>query len=157
MAKTYMKKHLLSLLILLPAAALAQQQWTIVDQGGNAFALDSVTCLLASDTEDAFTIVLSNGSLQPGVTAATFVKQDLTGIQAVQSATQSPTLAIEAHSRLVLTGCAEGTPLRLHAIDGKLLRTATATGSATTVDVASLPAGVYIIKVGKASIKFSKK
>lgn len=152
-----MKKLLLPLLLLLPAAAMAEQQWTIVDQRGNAFALDSVTCLLASDTEDAFTIVLSNGSLQPGVTAATFVKQDLSGIEAAQAPTLSPTLTIEARSQLVLTGCAEGTPLRLHAADGKLLRTATASGSTTTVDVASLPAGVYIMKVGRASIKFSKK
>lgn len=152
-----MKKQLLSLLLMLPAAVWAQQQWTIVDQGGHAFALDSVTCLLASDTEEAFTIVLNNGNLQTGVTEATFKKQDLSAIQSATATPSAPTLALEARTRLVVSGCAEGTPLRLYNAGGQLLRSGQVSAGSSTVDVASLPAGVYIIKVGECSIKFHKK
>lgn len=152
-----MRKQILSLLFLLPAAAMAQQQWTIIDQGGAAFALDSVTCLLASDTEEAFTIVLKNGTLQTGVTEATFKKQDLTAISSPAANSQRPTMAIVAHSSLTLSGCTEGTAIRLYTTGGKLLRSTTAESSTTTIDVASLTGGVYIIKVGDTAIKFTKK
>lgn len=152
-----MRKQILSLLFLFPAVAMAEQQWTIVTQDGAAFALDSVTCLLASDTEDAFTIVLGNGSLQPGVTEATFKKQDLASIASPSLSADTPSLAIEARSRLTLTGCAEGTPIRVYSADGKLQRSATATGQTATLDVAALPGGVYVVRIGEVSIKFSKK
>lgn len=152
-----MKKQLLSLFFLLPAAAIAEQQWTITDQRGAVFAIDSVTCLLASDTEEAFTIVLNNGTLQTGVTEVRVAKLDLDAISAVSAANPSLSVAIEAHSRLSLTGCAKGTPVRLYSVGGQLLRTEKAEGQTTTVDVSSLQGGVYIVKVGDTAIKFSKK
>lgn len=152
-----MRKQILALLFLFPAAAMAQQQWTIIDQRGNTFALDSVTCLLASDTEEAFTIVLKNGSLQTGVTEASFKKQDLTAISSPTARKAQLPMAIVARTSLTLSGCAEGTAIRLYTTDGKLLRSTTAEASATTIDVASLTGGVYIIKVGDTAIKFTKK
>lgn len=142
---------------MLPTMAMADEQWTIIDQGGTAIALDSVAFLLASDTEEAFTIVQNNGKLQTGVTEATFKKQDLTGIAGTKADGAQPTLAIEAKSRLTLTGCKEGTAVQLFDTDGRLLRSAQASDGKTTVDVASLKSGVYVIKVGNAAIKFFKK
>jgi hypothetical protein len=66
-----------------------------------------------------------------------------------------------AANRLTLTGLQGNETLRIYSISGNLLLSDTATGETTTIDIAHLPAGIYLVGIqgdkGVSTHKFIKQ
>ena len=60
-------------------------------------------------------------------------------------------------SQLYISGCGNATKAILYSAGGQQMSTSVVVNGATTVYVGDLASGVYIIKVGKKSLKFIKK
>lgn len=60
-------------------------------------------------------------------------------------------------SQLYISGCGTASQAQLYSMDGKQRDAAAVVNGATTIYVGNLTPGVYIIKVGKKSLKFIKK
>lgn len=156
-----MKKRLLSLLLLAPASLWAQQNktWVMVDADNSAtcIPIDRISYLITADMSADFSAVCLDGTAYCGIRTAAFKQIDPAAIAAMNRSDEVPVLTQPVHEQLVLTGCAEGTPVTLFTLDGKTAARTTAQADDTVIPVSPLPAGVYILKAGKTSIKFTKK
>ena len=105
--------------------------------------------LLAADDEAAFAVVCNDGKVVNGITAATFKYAAPSAIDNAETH-KSDLLqgVVDGKMRLV---CAEGIAISVYDGAGRLL-------NKTTIDVSSLPTGVYFIKAGAAeAVKFLKR
>ena len=67
-------------------------------------------------------------------------------------------LVSQSDNAVTFKGLADGTPVQVYSVDGKLLGTQTARkGAVTEVSLAAMPTGTYILKVKDQTIKFYKK
>lgn len=65
-------------------------------------------------------------------------------------------LAAKSGDRLTIQGASEGSAISIYNTEGKLLLTKKASAEAENVDLSSLPAGIYMLKVNKSVVKFVK-
>ena len=78
-----------------------------------------------------------------------------TGIKDIQMPTERPLLK---EGRVYFTGLKAGTQASLYTIGGVLVSSTKADkAGAATLDYVQLPAGVYIARAGKSSVKIAKK
>lgn len=142
--------------MLLPlATSAADEKWYLVTDGGENILMSRIGFLLVSDDADEFSVVCSDGSVYNNVTTATFAQFAPTGISEVK-ADDEVKLSMSA-TVLTLSGCADGTAAAVYSADGKQMVQKVISASDNTVQIGSLPAGVYILKAGKTSVKFSKR
>jgi len=59
--------------------------------------------------------------------------------------------------QMSLSGCGNATTAQVFSLDGKVQAEAAVDGGNTTIYVGQLPAGVYVVRVGNKSLKFTKK
>jgi len=59
--------------------------------------------------------------------------------------------------QMTVSGCGDATKALVYALDGKQMTEAPVANGVTTVTVGQLPAGVYVLRVGKKALKFTKK
>lgn len=67
------------------------------------------------------------------------------------------TLETAVSTQLQLSGCGDADRAVVYATNGQQVAQASVLSGACTVSVAHLPAGTYVVKVGKKSLKFIKK
>lgn len=155
-----MKRLLLSLMTMCSLASQAQStmEWALTEQdSGETVLMSSVSFLLASDSEDTFAVVCNDGRVIAGARSVSFCQIDPSGIKPV-AGTDVPALSgVCVEGRLRLTGCVEGTVITIYDGSGRTVRSATADGGNTVLDVSGLPTGVYILRASGASVKFMKK
>lgn len=60
-------------------------------------------------------------------------------------------------SSVNISGAAEGTMVNVCGADGATVASSTAGGGTVTIDISSVPQGVYIVAVGSQSVKILKK
>ncbi len=86
----------------------------------------------------------------------TFKLDDTTGITTQTAAQADATVSREGNVLRIMPATPD-TPLAisLYGADGRLLHALTATGTAT-IDLGTLPEGVYVLKAGATSHKFAK-
>jgi hypothetical protein len=61
-----------------------------------------------------------------------------------------------ASSSLQLRGCQSGTDITIYDVSGKTVRQEVLPSDGT-ISIVGLPAGIYVLKAGSASVKFLKK
>ena len=136
---------LLSLALTLQAA---DKVWCMVTDDGTKIALSRIGFLLVSDQSDAFSIVCNDGEVIYQVASVSFAQGEPTGISSATT---------EAQQTLQLNvGCQPGTDITIYDVSGKTVRQEVLPSDGT-ISIVGLPAGIYVLKAGSASVKFLKK
>lgn len=144
---------LLSLALTLQAA---DKVWCMVTDDGTKIALSRIGFLLVSDQSDAFSIVCNDGEVIYQVTSVSFVQGEPTGISSATTEAQQTLQLNVASSSLQLRGCQPGTDITIYDVSGKTVRQEVLPSDGT-ISIVGLPAGIYVLKAGSASVKFLKK
>ncbi|MGN1263780.1 MAG: T9SS type A sorting domain-containing protein [Prevotella sp.] len=155
-----MKRFLFVLFSFCALSVFAQdeKQWLLVErQSGTEVPVSSVAYLLAADDAAVFAVVCNNGRVVNGVSSATFEYAAPSAIDDVKGEESDAVLRGMVDGKLQLV-CAEGTAISVYDAAGRLQQSAMAGKRETTIDVSSLPAGVYFLKAGAAeAVKFMKR
>lgn len=148
-----MKHFLLSLVLLVSAlsARAAGEVWCMVTQSDQAIAMSQVHYLLSlGDDSEVFTIVCRDGSTVENVTRVTFSQTIPTAISAPVTH-ETALLSRVVGGSLVLLGCDAGTAISIVDLSGKTALQTTAQSRQTTIDISSLAAGVYVLRVAEGN------
>ncbi|MBR7053231.1 MAG: T9SS type A sorting domain-containing protein [Prevotella sp.] len=131
--------------------------WYLVTDNNEFFEMSRVGMLVATDDEAFFSVLDKNGEiLADEVLQVRFLTGNPTSIKEIKIEGQSNNMLKGlVNNRLTLVG-AKGT-IDIYSTSGIKVVTTKATGEETTIDVASLSSGVYVVKCGKQSFKFNKK
>ena len=141
---------LLSLTLTLQAA---DKVWCMVTDDGTKIALSRIGFLLVSD---AFSVVCNDGEVIYQVASVSFAQGEPTGISSVSTEVQQTLKLNVASSSLQLRGCQSGTDITIYDVSGKTVRQEVLPSDGT-ISIVGLPAGIYVLKTGSASVKFLKK
>lgn len=144
---------LLSLALTLQAA---DKVWCIVTDDGTKIALSRIGFLLVSDQSDAFSIVCNDGEVIYQVASVSFAQGEPTGISSATTEAQQTLQLNVASSSLQLRDCQPGTDITIYDVSGKTVRQEVLPSDGT-ISIVGLPAGIYVLKAGSASVKFLKK
>ncbi|MCR5469872.1 MAG: T9SS type A sorting domain-containing protein [Prevotella sp.] len=148
-----------------PYLDMMKPSWLITSTG-KFFKTMDVTNMLAKEGSDRFDVVTTNGTEYDVAyvyflrNTEDFVKEYIqTGIdQPLESpAVEKLQLMTPIREQMTLSGCGNATVAQVYSVDGKLQTEAAVLGGNTTIQVGHLPAGVYVVRVGNKSLKFSKK
>lgn len=153
MMKKLFTFFLLSLALTLQAA---DKVWCMVTDDGTKIALSRIGFLLVSDQSDAFSIVCNDGEVIYQVASVSFAQGEPTGISSATTEAQQTLQLNVASSSLQLRGCQAGTAVTIYDVSGKTVRQEVLPSDGT-ISIVGLPAGVYVLKAGSASVKFLKK
>ena len=155
MKSKLIKSHLLLLLCFFFSYANAQEyKWYLLTDTEQVIEMSRVASLVATDTEDTFSILDTFGNiLAKGVLRATFAQIDPTGIKEVK--VQGNMLESLVDNVLTLIG-AEG-DIEIFSINGSKMLSVKTTKRETRINVSHFSPGVYLVKCGKQSFKFNKK
>jgi|SRR3712207_1139323 len=154
-----MKKILFSAVFLLMSSfAFADgEQWLLVTDQNLEVPVANVNYLIAADNDTEFTVVLNEGEPIYNVLSATFKQGTVVnGIDNV-AAGNGKASVLMAGSRLTLSQLKAGERVAVYSLAGVEQKVRVERAADVVVDVASLPTGTYLLKVGKQSIKFMKK
>ena len=151
-------KKLFTLLLLSLALTLqaADKVWCMVTDDGTKIALSRIGFLLVSDQSDAFSIVCNDGEVIYQVASVSFAQGEPTGISSATTEAQQTLQLNVASSSLQLRGCQPGTDITIYDVSGKTMRQEVLPSDGT-ISIVGLPAGIYVLKAGSASVKFLKK
>ena len=144
---------LLSLALTLQAA---DKVWCMVTDDGTKIALSRIGFLLVSDQSDAFSIVCNDGEVIYQVASVSFAQGEPTGISSATTEAQQILQLNVASSSLQLRDCQPGTDITIYDVSGKTVRQEVLPSNGT-ISIVGLPAGIYVLKAGSASVKFLKK
>ena len=131
--------------------------WFLITDSNLKIAMSRVGMLVAIDESEFFQVLdLNGGVLAEDVLEVRFVQEqdETTNIDAIEKENNNILKGI-VNNRLSLVG-AKGT-VELFAISGVMIKSVPATQQETIIDVSNLSAGVYVIRCGKQSLKFTKK
>ena len=118
-----------------PYLDMMKPSWLITSTG-KFFKTMDVTNMLAKEGSDRFDVVTTNGT-EYDVAYVYFLRNTEDFVK-----------------EYIQTGT---TVAQVYSVDGKLQTEAAVLGGNTTIQVGHLPAGVYVVRVGNKSLKFSKK
>lgn len=147
---------------LLTAGSLRAQEeksWYAVTDTGKSIEMSKVDMLVGADDNYTFAIVAAYGTvLIDDVAYIHFVQSDTTpsGIVAVRNDDGMHLMHGVVSSQLVLTG-AKGIVSIYSANGTQVLSDLANDNGKTSLNVQTLPTGVYMVKCGKATFKFMKK
>ena len=151
-------KKLFTILLLSLALTLqaADKVWCMVTDDGTKIALSRIGFLLVSDQSDAFSIVCNDGEVIYQVASVSFAQGEPTGISSATTEAQQTLQLNVASSSLQLRDCQPGTDITIYDVSGKTVRQEVLPSDGT-ISIVGLPAGIYVLKAGSASVKFLKK
>lgn len=142
----------------LSAQAQDLKEWALVEpQSGRTVLMTDVGFLLASDADDTFAVVCKDGSIIDGARSVGFMQVDPSAIASPRLDGAETRPFGLADGRLTLTGCPAGTKITVFDGAGRAVRTVISDGRMTTVDVAGLTTGVYVLMAGDVTVKFMKR
>ena len=86
-------------------------------------------------------------------------EENITGIESAKTLPNEErlTLKTQVSSQLQISGCGAATSAAVYSANGQLMLEAPVANGATTINVEKMARGVYIVKVGRKSLKFIKR
>ena len=129
---------------------------------GKYFKVKDMPQLYAKDGSKKFDVVVGNVT-ESDVEAVYFYRGDE---EALISGIKTPLPMLEEEKlqlltpvgyQLTLSGCGDAPRAIVYSMNGTQVGAAVVDHGVTTVNVADLPAGAYVVKVGKKALKFIKK
>ena len=153
-----MRKYFLAITLLCSTfVAAADNKWAMVTQRGETILMSNVGYILNSDGSQTFTLVLNDNSTVDDVTKVSFAKVSATGIGAAPTATESGVYAKVIDGSISVSDCNIGDKALICAPDGRLMKQSMLDDGNTVIDVSSFAPGVYLLRIGKTTVKFQKK
>ena len=131
-------------------------KWAMTTQKGESVFMDEVGYILYSDGSSVMSIVKKNNTAIEDVTKVSFAKLDATGISSAVVKNGISLLSNVVEANLTITGCKEGQAITVVSTDGAVKVKTVTSGDHTNVDVSRLASGVYMLNVGKTTVKFIK-
>lgn len=128
---------------------------------GKYWKLKELPTMEAKDGSSLFDVKVG-ATIEPNVKAVYFFRgdeDDVLGVDAPMAALNNErlTLMTPVSEKLALSGCGDATRAVVYSLNGTEKAQVGVVNGATTIEVGHLPAGVYIVKVGHKSLKFTKK
>ncbi len=156
-------KHFLAFILVLGSVSLcmgAEGIWCAVTDKGESLELSRVSCLVAADDADVFSILLVDGSAVDNVKNIEFSKLMPTAVS----------LPVNKGCDIMFNADGVGNTLKvinlpppcsrvaIMSLDGHcLIEKSVGSGRDVILDVSALSPGYYILSVGSTAIKFCKK
>lgn len=130
----------------------------MITNTGKYFMFKTVPTLKPVAGTDKFDIVYDDAT-EKEVSKVHFVRTDnITGIDApVMDEEENLTLQTPISSQMQISGCGDAKIAEVYSTGGAKVAQAEVNAGAATLHVSDLAAGVYVVKVGKKSLKFVKK
>lgn len=139
-------------------SASAEDVWMLVTDAGVRVPVAEVGMLVAADDASTFSVVKIDGTGEniAGVTSVSFVYEN--GPSAIKDLKTEEVSVLQdpVTSALTIMGC-KGQTYRIFDVTGSLKKSAILSDSDSKVDVSALAPGIYVLQVGKSTIKFIKK
>ena len=153
-----MKKNLFLLFLFFSVHANAQEsRWCLVTDSGQLIEMSRVGSLVATDTEETFSILGVHGNvLAKNVSKASFSWTDSPIPTGVQEITEQDNM-LESLVDNVLTLIGVKGNIEIFSVNGSIMLSMKATGQETRINVSHFTPGVYLVKCGKQSFRFTKK
>ena len=150
----------MSMLSALGVAAQSQGRWYIVDASKPDIpvaAMADIAFLMTSDWDDNIAVVCKDGTLSGRVASMTFRQFDPTNVLLPKAGQEPANYTGLIEQKIKLSNCTAGTTIMVYSLNGSKLLSQTAKEGKTEVWVGDLQKGVYLLKVGDVTIKFTKK
>ncbi|MCC8177434.1 MAG: T9SS type A sorting domain-containing protein [Bacteroidales bacterium] len=130
--------------------------WHLVTDDGAKYPVNQIDYIIQQDADSGYDIVLADGSVRSGVTRSSFEYCEDSGIGQVSA--DREIVAGPYGDVITVTGLKAGMEICLYNTQGILLQSVRAAGSTpVTINLASLPAGVYLLKTTNTTLKFLKR
>ncbi|MDY4555422.1 MAG: T9SS type A sorting domain-containing protein [Prevotella sp.] len=139
------------------AAGAADYKWALVTQNGESVLMSDVGYILNSDNIPTFTIVKKDNSTIDDVTKITFAQIEAAGINNPQAIAKDAVYAKVVKGTLSIRGCKTGALVEIFSANGQLCRQDKVLGEHADIDVSQLASGIYLLRVGKTTVKFQKQ
>ena len=153
-----MRNFFLAFVLLCTTAVnAADLKWALTTQDGKTVFMNQVGYILYTDGSSTMSIVKTDNSTIEDVTKVSFAKLDATGISNVVAKDGISLLSRVVEGSLTVTGCKEGQTVTVVSAGGAVKVQTVTSGDHTDVDVSRLASGVYMLSVGKTTVKFIKK
>jgi hypothetical protein len=152
-------KTIISVLLLMTSLSVRASDpvWCLVTNTGVQIPLSNVSYIFMDGNDaETFTIVPKTGSQISGVGKATVEQLDPTKISLPIMADGQPMLQVESNS-ICISGCEVGLPVAVYTVGGNTVLQGKTQSGSTVLDIVELPKGIYVLKVGNTSLKFSRK
>ena len=148
-----------------PYIDLTKTSWLLTSTG-KYFKTVDVVSLLAKEGSEKFDVMTKLG-MESDVQSVFFFRGDEDGAKEYVNGIDDPVIGAPSVEKLQLmtpireqmslSGCGNATTAQVFSLDGKVQAEAAVDGGNTTIYVGQLPAGVYVVRVGNKSLKFTKK
>ena len=150
-----LKRLLLLFLLFISNVSFADdKQWFLVTDKEEVIEMSRVCSLVATDTEETFSILDSNGHiLAKDVVRATFLLLETTNVENISA--QDDMLESYVDNILTMFGV-EGN-IDIFSVNGSKMLSVKAIKNQTKINVSHLAPGIYLVKCGTQSFKFKKK
>ena len=153
-----MRNFLMALVMLCSATAnAADLKWALITQDGQSVFMNQVGYILYTDGSSTMSIVKTDNSTIEDVTKVSFAKLDASGITNAVSDKGVSLLSRVVDATLCITGCKSGQAVMVVSPGGEVKVKTVTSGDRTDVDVSRLASGVYMLNVGRTTVKFIKK
>ena len=153
-----MRNILIGISLLCATAANAVDlKWALTTQDGKSVFMNQVGYILYTDGSSTMSIVKTDNSTIEDVTKVSFAKLDATGVSSAVADNGVSLLSRVVEGCLTITGCKEGHTVTVVSAGGAVELQTVTSGDRTNVDVSRLASGVYMLNVGKTTVKFIKK
>lgn len=131
-------------------------EWYAVTDNDTHIAISQIDYLLFADNSKYFAIVQTDNQVVDGISCIVF--RQYSGISATPK--EQPSVALYPNpvtSQLTLQGLSEKASIHIVSLDGKTVVDTTTDSGKTTINISSLPAGIYLLNTQNTTLKFIKK
>ncbi len=139
----------------IPAFAATSSTWILCTDTGRQVDVSNVEYLVGTDSSELFSVVLKDNSLITDVKEVTFLSGSASGIHNTELY-NGPIITYNASSLIITNLTGNNTDIHIYNMTGTLVNEAKSISGKATIDISSLTAGAYIVKVGSTSFKFLK-
>lgn len=144
----------LAIAFVLPQCLMAAPNWDIVTDTNRKIPLSEVAAFIASSDETLFAVVSTDGSVINDVKYVTLEEQSNSIGNIRQGATVN---FVQTDSKLAISNCKDNSDITVSSIEGKTIWHGTAKNGKAEIDISNTENGIYILKIGKTSLKVIKK
>ena len=158
-----MKKRLLFVFVACLFTVCVQAEetdavWCAVTNYETCVPLSEIDYMLFPDDRALFTIVRKDGRVSEDVARVTFGKYMISSEPVLNGEkTQVSLYPNPVVRQLTLQGLKTDTKVRIVSAAGDVVRESVAEGTAMTIDVSSLPTGMYLLQTESSTLKFIKQ
>ena len=150
----------MSMLSALGVAAQSQGRWYIVDASKPDIpvaAMADIAFLMTNDWDNGIAVICKDGTMSGKLSTITFRQLEATDVKSAKTKSEVATYSGLIQQKIILSNCTAGTAILVYSLNGTKLLTQTANEGKTEIWVGDLPTGVYLLKAGDITIKFTKK